>query len=62
MIPKDTPFPFDNIPDENYFGEFRELSYPLKPDAKKDNDPVDMENLGFYESFDEFSIFPGSMK
>lgn len=55
MLPKDTPYPFDSMPEENYYGEFRQLVSSIEPFVKKDkardNDQDD-------DAFDEFSVFP----
>ena len=60
MLPNDTPYPYDDMPDENYFGEFRELSNTIGPYVKKDSDKdhhiADKENPD--DTFHEFSIFP----
>ena len=60
MLPNDTPYPFDSIPVENYYGEFRELSSTIGPYVKKDKDK-DKDNPTNEDSddtFKEFSIFP----
>lgn len=60
MLPNDTPYPFYNIPDENYFGEFRELSNSIgdyeKSDKEKAWDTKDTKKTD--DAFNEFSIFP----
>ncbi|MBZ9684958.1 hypothetical protein G9F72_001100 [Clostridium estertheticum] len=62
MLPKDTPYPYDDMPEENYFGEFRELVSSIGPFAPKDNDKdknheyPDKEDPD--DTFNEFSIFP----
>jgi len=60
MLPKDTPYPFDNITDENYFGEFRELSCSIGQYEKKDKEsnPYNTDSKKSDEAFNEFSIFP----
>jgi len=44
MLPKDTPYPFDNMPNENYFGEFRELSNSIGQFEKNDKEKNDHRN------------------
>jgi len=64
MLPNDTPYPYDDMPEENYFGEFRELSNTIGPYIKKDNDNdndnkhhnTDKNNPD--DTLKEFSIFP----
>lgn len=62
MLPKDTPYLFDSMPEENYFGEFRELSNSIEPFAKKDKDSnqhdKDKDNEDPDDIFNGFSIFP----
>ena len=60
MFPKDTPYPFDDMPEENYFGEFRELSNTIGPYVKKDKDNKQdyPDNDDPEDTFHEFSIFP----
>lgn len=68
MLPKDTPYPFDSMPEENYYGEFRELASSIGPFVKKDkdkakdndrdNDQDDPDNKKSDDAFEEFSIFP----
>lgn len=60
MLPKDMPYPFDDMHDENYFGEFRELEssighYEVRDTEKKPHNTADGNSD---DSFDEFSIFP----
>lgn len=59
MVPKDTPY-FDDMPEENYFGEFRELSNTIGPYAKKDKEKTkdNTENIETDDTFKEFTIFP----
>jgi len=58
MAPKDTPY-FDDMPEENYFGEFRELSNTIGPYAKKDVEkPNSTDNKKTDDTFNEFTIFP----
>lgn len=62
MLPKNSSYPFYNMPDENYFGEFRELSNSIghyedaKKDTEKKNNETDLEKPD--DAFNEFSIFP----
>ena len=60
MLPKDTPYPFDNMPNENYFGEFRELSNSIgqfeKNDKEKNDHNTDTRKSD--DAYNEFSIFP----
>lgn len=59
MLPKDTPYPFNDMPDENYFGEFRALSGSIGPHEKKDKEKInDTENDKFDDTINEFSVFP----
>lgn len=60
MLPKDTPYPFDNMPDANYFGEFRELSCSIGQYEKKDKerDHHNTDNERYDDAFNEFTIFP----
>ena len=62
MFPKNSSYPFYNMPDENYFGEFRELSNSIghyedeKKDTEKKHNEENIEKT--YDAFNEFSIFP----
>jgi hypothetical protein len=64
MSHKDTPYPFDGMPDEDYFGELRELSntiaqfdiYDKSVPNKKNNADGNADKKS--DSFNEFSIFP----
>jgi len=62
MLPKNSSYPFYNMPDENYFGEFRELSNSIghyedeKKDTKKKHNEADTEKTD--DAFNEFSTFP----
>ena len=59
MMHKDSPYPFDSIPEENYYGEFRDLSNTIGPFVKKDKaSDNDRDNEKSDDAFDEFSIFP----
>jgi hypothetical protein len=63
MTHKNTPYPFDGMPDENYFGEFRELSSSIgsyhEKDKEKDHERLDsMESKKSEDAFTEFTIFP----
>ncbi len=60
MLPKDTPYPFDNMPGENYFGEFRELESSIGHYEKKDTEknPNNTDKRKSDDSFNEFTIFP----
>jgi len=58
MLPKGIPYSFDNMPDENYFGEFRDLSSSIGPNTKKDRDHDNADREDSDEIFDEFSIHP----
>ena len=58
MAPKDTPY-FDDMPEENYFGEFRELSNTIGPYVKKDVEkPNNTDNKRTDDTLNEFTIFP----
>ena len=58
MVPKYTPY-FDDMPEENYFGEFRELSNTIGPYAKKDVEKTNnTDNKKTDDTFNEFTIFP----
>ena len=62
MLPKNSSYPFYNMPDENYFGEFRELSSSIghyedeKKDTEKKSNDADIEKTD--DTFNEFSTFP----
>ena len=62
MLPKNSSYPFYNMPDENYFGEFRELSNSLGhyEDENKDKDKKhnNSDAQKTDDAFNEFSIFP----
>ncbi|MCB2312860.1 hypothetical protein LGL55_16495 [Clostridium tagluense] len=58
MSPKDTPYPFDGMPDENCFGEFRELVSSTGAYVAKENNHHDKDNNDPDDTFNEFSIFP----
>jgi len=61
MLPKDAPYPFDDMPNENYFGEFRELSNSIGPHAKKDKDTekdTGKDNEDKNKTDDVSSVFP----
>jgi hypothetical protein len=60
MLPNDTPYPFDNMAYENYFGEFRELSNSIGQYEKKDKENAhpNTDNRNPDDVFNEFSIFP----
>lgn len=64
MSHKDTPYPFDGMPDEDYFGELRELSNTIAQFERHDKsvqsnkNNVDEKDDKKSDSFKEFSIFP----
>jgi hypothetical protein len=63
MTHKNTPYPFDGMPDENYFGEFRELSSSIgsynEEDKEKDQKRLDStESKKSEDTFTEFIIYP----
>ena len=62
MIPKNSSYPFYNLPDENYFGEFRELSNSIghyeDEHKEKDNNHISPNTKNTDDAFNEFSTFP----
>jgi len=65
MSHKNTPYPFDGMPDEDYFGELGTLSSTMETLNPKDNNtsnkeiyPNDIINKKPKGAFSEFSIFP----
>ncbi|MBU3143220.1 hypothetical protein [Clostridium sp. CF012] len=60
MLPKDTPYPYDDMPEDNYFGEFRELVNSIGHNAQKDKDKSYDYPGNEYpdDTFNEFSVFP----
>jgi hypothetical protein len=60
MSPKNTPYPFDDIPANNYFGEFRELSNSIGQfeNKEKEKNHTSIDNGKSDDAFNEFSIFP----
>jgi len=61
MLPKDTAYPLDAIPEENYFGEFRELSNSIGPSVKKDKDKGHHNPDNYNpddDTYNEFLLFP----
>jgi hypothetical protein len=62
MLPKNSSYPFYNMPDENYFGEFRELSNSIghyedeKKASEKKHNESDIEKIDAV--FNEFSTLP----
>lgn len=65
MSHKNTPYPFDGMPDEDYFGEMDTLSNTIghfeRKDSKttnKENDSNDTIERNSKEAFNEFIIFP----
>lgn len=64
MLPKNNSYPFYNMPDENYFGEFRELlsSIGHYEDEHKyrevENNHNNINTEETDDAFNEFSIFP----
>ncbi|MCJ7689804.1 MAG: hypothetical protein MUO60_10870 [Clostridiaceae bacterium] len=65
MSHKNTPYPFDGMPDEDYFEELVTLSNnighfernDIKP-TNKEIDPDDTSEKKPKDAFSEFSIFP----
>jgi hypothetical protein len=65
MSHKNTPYPFDGMPDEDYFGELGPLSNnighfernDINP-TNKEIDPNDKAETKPKDIFSEFSIFP----
>lgn len=65
MSHKQTPYPFDGIPDEDYFGELATLSSTtgyLEPTdnltINKEIDPTDAAEKKPKSAFSEFTTFP----
>lgn len=59
MTPQDIPYPFYDISDENYFGEFRELSNSIEDFKKSDKKEAPINNKEKADDvFNDFSIFP----
>ena len=58
MLPKDTPYPYDDMPEENYFGEFRELVSSIGHNAQKAKSYDYPGNEYPDDTFNEFSVFP----
>ena len=59
MSPKDIPYPFYDIPDENYFGEFRELSNSIGNFEKNDKEKISHNHKEQPDNTsNDFSTFP----
>jgi hypothetical protein len=63
MLPKNNSYPFYNMPDENYFGEFRELlssigHYEDDHKYKENNHNNTIKTEKTDDAFNEFSTFP----
>lgn len=66
MMPRNASYPFYNMPDENYFGEFRELSNSIghyededeDENKAKEKNPNDTDTKKTDDAFNEFSTFP----
>jgi hypothetical protein len=63
MLPKNNSYPFYNMPDENYFGEFRELlssigHYEDDSKHKENNHNNTIKTEKNDDAFNEFSTFP----
>lgn len=65
MSHKNTPYPFDGMPDEDYYGELVTLSSTMSHLEPKDNkpnnkeiDPNDTVERKPKGAFSEFSMFP----
>ncbi|MGK0467641.1 hypothetical protein [Clostridium sp.] len=65
MSHKNTPYPFDGMPDEDYFGELGTSSSTMENLVPKDNNPSNREidHNDTIErkpkgAFSDFSIFP----
>jgi hypothetical protein len=62
MMPRNASYPFYNMPDENYFGEFRELSNSIghyeDENKAKEKNPNNPDIKKTDDAFNEFSVFP----
>ena len=65
MSHKNTPYPFDGMPDEDYFEELGTLSNTIGHFERKENksvnkeiDPNDTAEGKPKDAFNEFTIFP----